>query len=148
MKIQEIIKGRKTGKEQFLGEYKTKEKDFLKSIKHYDSIYSRMEYIQATWSEFASDFCRYRIWLDLGYKSLMGWIDAKFALQGEKREIKRIYSRIHYFRTASTRKLSRNSKTELEKTKTLCDKLKFHDLVEIYHYVGKLISKASLENAA
>ena len=142
-KEKDIVNEKKQAKDNFLQEYNNREKQFKQYIQ---DIYKT----DKGWSEFAFSFVRYRVWLDLEFKSLSAWIEDKFEIKGtgKTREIEKLRQRIIYLAKIGNpqfsvkKKNEKATKTDYEKAKAICDKLHFDDLVALSRYIEELLSKA------
>jgi hypothetical protein len=139
----DIISEKKQAKDNFIVEYNSKEKAFKQYV---ESIYKT----DKTWAEFAFNLVRYRIWIDLEYKSLSAWIEDKFEIKGvgKTKEIEKIRQRIVYLAKIGNpqfnvkKKNNKGNKTDLERAKVFCDKLNVDDLIALQTYIEELLSKA------
>jgi hypothetical protein len=138
-----IVNEKKQQKDNFLHEYNNREKQFKTYIL---DVYRS----DKGWAEFAFSFVRYRVWLDLEYKSLSAWIEDKFDIKGtgKTREIEKIRQRVIYLAKIGNpqfsvkKKNGKATKTDYEKAKTLCDKLSTDDLISLQRYIEGILSKA------
>jgi len=142
-KEKDIVNEKKQAKDNFLQEYNNREKQFKQYIQ---DIYKT----DKGWSEFAFSFVRYRVWLDLEFKSLSAWIEDKFEIKGtgKTREIEKLRQRIIYLAKIGNpqfsvkKKNEKATKTDYEKAKAICDKLNVDDLMALRAYVESLLSAA------
>ena len=142
-KEKDIVNEKKQAKDNFLHEYNNREKQFKQYIQ---DIYKS----DKGWSEFAFSFVRYRVWLDLEYKSLSAWIEDKFEIKGtgKTREIEKIRQRIIYLAKIGNpqfsvkKKNGKATKSDYEKAKAICDKLNADDLLSLQRYIEEILSKA------
>jgi hypothetical protein len=138
-----IVNEKKQQKDNFLHEYNNREKQFKQYIL---DIFKT----DKAWAEFAFSFVRYRVWLDLEYKSLSAWIEDKFEIKGtgKTREIEKIRQRVIYLAKIGNpqfsvkKKNGKAAKSDYEKAKALCDKLNVDDLIALRDYVESLLSAA------
>ena len=138
-----IVNEKKQAKDNFLHEYTNREKQFKQYIQ---DVFKT----DKAWAEFAFSFVRYRVWLDLEYKSLSAWIEEKFEIKGngKVREIEKIRQRIVYLAKIGNpqfsvkKKIGKGTKSDLEKGKAICEKLNVDDLIILRNYIESLLSAA------